>query len=126
MPSNAHHREQLEAILLAALGGDLSAIPTDPNWKGINPSSAEWKEFLNAEPFISFPIHPLPAKLQAFIDAHPDLDQRERDAICEMLEQLYSLPPRFFVIDQGTEFIVEREPTDAEKASADAFLREHP
>lgn len=96
--------------MLAALEGrPLPLIDgADPDWKGADPASPEFQELLHAEPFISFPIHPLPPQVQAFLDAHPDLDQRECDAISEVLERIYQLQPRFCVDSDppGREFWV--------------------
>lgn len=93
-------RPFLEAVLT---GQPLPPLDgADPNWRGIDPASPEWQDALAADPFLSFPIHPLPPNVQAFIDAHPDLDGRERDAISDLLEQLYHLDTaRFAVIHDG-------------------------
>ena len=102
----------LRSFLLAMLDG--KPLPpldgADPDWKGADPASPEFQELLHAEPFISFPIHPLPPKVQQYLDDAPDLDPRERDAICEVLEQIYQLPPKFCVVSFsfGPEFWVEK------------------
>lgn len=84
--------------------------PTGDEWQGAASGSPEWTELLAADPFIPFPIHPLPPALAAFIAEHPDLDARERNAICELLETIHQLPPRgFCVIEERGQYSVFRD-----------------
>lgn len=77
---------------------------------GWDPSSPEGKGMLHADPFVSFPIHPLPPTLQQFIDTHQPLDQGELDSIAELLEQIHHIQPPWFVYCDGLDatFIIDR------------------
>lgn len=96
--------------LLTALEADLRASGGWPPPDGWTPDSPEGRELLAAEPFIAFRLHPLPVKVQAFINSQTDLDASERDAISDLLENLYDLPAKgFTVVPDGDGYTVFRD-----------------
>lgn len=71
-----------------------------PPPKGWSPSSPEWATLFE-EPFISFQLNPLPSSVQCFVNDMPGDEWGERDAVSDLLERLYVIPPGFIVVPMG-------------------------
>lgn len=93
--------------ILRYLDGPLDASDSST---GLTPASPEWQTALDSEPFIEFRVHPLDPKVQAFIDAHPDLTGAEWDALAVSLERSLHLPSKFFLIPSDGGFDVYLRP----------------
>lgn len=97
---NQHKMYDWLTPIFDSLEKQLRAEGQWPPPEGWSPSSPEWTSLFD-EPFISFPLHPLPPNVQIFLDAMPCDDWGELDAISDLLEHLYTIPPGYIVVPMG-------------------------
>lgn len=97
-----HTESMLDLLspILASLEKELREEGKWPPAKGWSPFSPEWASLFE-EPFISFQLHPLPSNVQCFLDDMPGDEWGELDAVSDLLEQLYVIPPGFIVVPMG-------------------------